>query len=302
MDLVLDTAAAVERHRQSCWLHELHVEAKRLQKQAQEAQRHYTATLSTLKSLAHTYENINCLLVSVSRYFSEVSIGSRIGVGTNVEKFKNLVTTMEESPQCKKLQVLLKKQIDDADELKALVKRSFGALKTRDRHHRAFASAQPSATQRSRQLEAEVELGKEVRYIYAAASWVLDKECIGFVRAFTGGASAVIQLVQDRYTRSLLAATDAVGASHGYSATGVVQNPTVSQETRPTTTTTATAVAANTQSTEGNTQAGRYGLNDSDYVSQPGSDVPVAMQPPSPLLSPSRQQTDAGVVLRFVKQ
>ena len=119
MDLVLDTAAAVERHRQSCWLHELHVEAKRLQKQAQEAQRHYTATLSTLKSLAHTYENINCLLVSVSRYFSEVSIGSRIGVGTNVEKFKNLVTTMEESPQCKKLQVLLKKQIDDADELKA---------------------------------------------------------------------------------------------------------------------------------------------------------------------------------------
>lgn len=301
MDLVLDTAAAVERHRQSCWLHELHVEAKRLQKQAQEAQRHYTATLSTLKSLAHTYENINCLLVSVSRYFSEVSIGSRIGVGTNVEKFKNLVTTMEESPQCKKLQVLLKKQIDDADELKALVKRSFGALKTRDRHHRAFASAQPSATQRSRQLEAEVELGKEVRYIYAAASWVLDKECIGFVRAFTGGASAVIQLVQDRYTRSLLAATDAVGASHGYSATGVVQNPTVSQETRPTTTT-ATAVAANTQSTEGNTQAGRYGLNDSDYVSQPGSDVPVAMQPPSPMLPPSRQQTDAGVVLRFVKQ
>lgn len=293
MDLLLDTADALERRQQGCWLQELHTESKKLHALTQEVQGHYTATLSTLKSITHAYENINGLLVSVSRYFSEVSIGSRIGVSTNVGKFKGLVTTIGESPQGKEMQRLLKDQIHDAEALKAQVKHSFAALKERDHQYAALASARPSVTQRARQVEAEAKLAREVREIYAGASRVVDKECIGFVRAWTGVASAVIQLVQDRYTRSLLAATDAVGTSNGYTVTGVVQLPAVAAIAPPPPLTNRAASTAR--------QSSGYGLNDNDYVSQPDSDVPEAMLAPAPTRPRVYQRADAGVALQFVE-
>lgn len=291
MDLLFDTTDAVERRQQGSWLHELHAEVKRLQVLAEEVNHHYAATLTTLKSIAHAYSNINGLLVSVSRHFTEVSAGSRIGVGTNVAKFKNLVTTMGDSPQGKEVQRLLKDQIRDAEELKALVKGSFGALKQRDQQYATLAAARPTEVHRNRQLHTEAKLGKEVRAVYAKASSVLDKECIGFVRAWTGGASAVIQLVRDRYTRGLLAATDVVGTSHGYPATGVVQHPSLAQETHP----------VSIRPVGIHLSDGLYGENGNDYVSETNSEVLVAMQPPSPMLLGGRQRADAGVALQFVE-
>jgi hypothetical protein len=289
MDL-LDMAGGVERREQGRWLHKLNVETKKLQGLTQEVSQHYHASLSALKSVAHVYENINTLLISVSRSFAEVGVGSRIGVGTNVARLTNLVTTIAESPQGRDVRRFLKDQMQDAEDLKTRVKRSLTALKKRDQQYSVLASARSSAAHRRRQLDAEVKLGKEVRDIYAATSRLVDKECIGLVRSYTNGASAVIQLAQDRYTRRLLAATDAVGTLNGYPATGVVQHPAPASRVLP---------MPRSSPASAQARGGDYGLNHNDYVSLVESGLPVAMQPTSPTLLQHSRQVDTGVALQF---
>ncbi|KAK7201950.1 hypothetical protein NESM_000262900 [Novymonas esmeraldas] len=292
MNLVLNPNEAVEREQQGRWLHGLYEESKRLHELSQAAARHYAQFQRSFKEVAAAYENINALLVATSRYFSDVSTGSRIGVGTNVKRLSTLARTMSDSPQAKDITKLLKTQIEDAEKLKSVVKGGFGALKQRDERHTALTAITVSPARRQRQAEAESRLGKEVRSIYAETSRTLDKECIALVRAWTTGAGAIVQLVRDQTTRSLLAGAGTVENPNGYTVTGVVQSPHLVPEQQST---------APRPAVTPNPQDGQYGQNGNEYVSDVDSEVRVAFSPHHGLHG-ARRAESAGVALEFVER